>query len=196
MYNADKITEADGQCLRYTILQNTIPLRFMDALALMRESAEFRSFLIDILRDCPFAAYRWETPVVTRATATRGFEFALVNAPEIDRAPNAHVFREYFNEETEDAYGIVPVVSLGGDALLLIPSPRAADACYRHLAAFVRHAPIAQVHALWDAVGRSVDERLSDRPLWLNTAGGGVTWLHVRLDSRPKYYAYTRYKAC
>ncbi|MGI9175867.1 MAG: DUF6940 family protein [Rhodothermales bacterium] len=25
--------------------------------------------------------------------------------------------------------------------------------------------------------------------MWLSTAGGGVSWLHVRLDSRPKYYA-------
>ncbi len=31
-------------------------------------------------------------------------------------------------------------------------------------------------------------------PLWLSTAGGGVAWLHVRLDSRPKYYGYSPYK--
>ena len=31
-------------------------------------------------------------------------------------------------------------------------------------------------------------------PIWLNTAGGGVAWLHIRLDHRPKYYRYLPYK--
>ncbi len=29
---------------------------------------------------------------------------------------------------------------------------------------------------------------------WLNTEGGGVAWLHVRIDQRPKYYHYAPYK--
>jgi len=32
-------------------------------------------------------------------------------------------------------------------------------------------------------------------PTWLSTAGGGVAWLHVRLDTRPKYYRYNPYRA-
>ena len=48
-------------------------------------------------------------------------------------------------------------------------------------------------HALWRTVGEAVSERITDRPLWLSTAGGGVAWLHVRLDSRPKYYGHTPY---
>ncbi len=35
---------------------------------------------------------------------------------------------------------------------------------------------------------------ISDRPIWLSTAGGGVAWLHVRLDSTPKYYGYAPYR--
>ena len=30
-------------------------------------------------------------------------------------------------------------------------------------------------------------------PTWVSTAGGGVAWLHVRLDSAPKYYTHRPY---
>jgi hypothetical protein len=30
------------------------------------------------------------------------------------------------------------------------------------------------------------------RAVWLNTEGTGVSWLHVRVDSRPKYYQSVR----
>ena len=32
-----------------------------------------------------------------------------------------------------------------------------------------------------------------DAPTWVSTAGGGVAWLHVRLDSAPKYYTHRPY---
>jgi hypothetical protein len=32
------------------------------------------------------------------------------------------------------------------------------------------------------------------KPVWLSTAGAGVSWLHVRLDDRPKYYGYRPYQ--
>ncbi len=31
-------------------------------------------------------------------------------------------------------------------------------------------------------------------PVWLSTAGAGVSWLHVRLDDRPKYYGHGPYR--
>jgi len=58
----------------------------------------------------------------------------------------------------------------------------------------VRNAPAPQVHALLQRLAREALARLSDRPLWISTAGMGVYWLHVRLDSRPKYYRHAPYK--
>jgi hypothetical protein len=46
---------------------------------------------------------------------------------------------------------------------------------------------------LWRNVGETMQQRITDRPVWLNTAGGGVSWLHVRLDSWPKYYRFRPY---
>lgn len=84
--------------------------------------------------------------------------------------------------------------SLGGDALLIAPCPGGESSAYAHLGAFVRHAPTERIDSLWQAVGEQLQQRLGHRPVWLNTAGGGVAWLHVRLDDTPKYYAYAPFR--
>jgi hypothetical protein len=75
-----------------------------------------------------------------------------------------------------------------------VPCPLGNDSAYGHLAAFVRLAPEDQRHALWQSVGNAMVLRLGTRPVWLSTAGAGVSWLHVRLDDRPKYYGFGSYK--
>jgi hypothetical protein len=65
----------------------------------------------------------------------------------------------------------------------------------RHaLAAFLREGPSDQVHDLWHRTARAVRENLGAKPMWLSTAGLGVAWLHIRLDSRPKYYRFDGYR--
>lgn len=75
----------------------------------------------------------------------------------------------------------------------------APPATYTHLASFLRGAPSEQVHTLWQRVGMELEARLvaqgaRDIPTWTSTSGLGVSWLHVRLDSRPKYYQYRPFK--
>ena len=77
-------------------------------------------------------------------------------------------------------------------------APGAARAAYGHLAAFCRAAPESQRVAVWQAVGEALHGMLggaaaSAPPVWLSTEGSGVPWLHVRLDSRPKYYHHRKY---
>ena len=84
--------------------------------------------------------------------------------------------------------------------MLVAPCERAERAHYGHLAAFVRGsiAP-AQHAALWRKVANELRRTLAARgegtATWLSTEGSGVPWLHVRLDSRPKYYHYHPYRA-
>jgi hypothetical protein len=85
-------------------------------------------------------------------------------------------------------------MNLGGDAILIVPCPVAEPSAYGHLAAFVRLAPERQRQALWQSVGEAMARRVGARPVWLSTAGAGVSWLHVRLDDRPKYYGYGPYR--
>lgn len=91
---------------------------------------------------------------------------------------------------------------------------------YSDLAMFARHGPINQIIAIWQRVaveyqnqwqsstkinkknknqtlkqkGTLEDEQQAPAVVWLSTCGTGVAWLHIRLDSRPKYYTYTPYK--
>ena len=53
----------------------------------------------------------------------------------------------------------------------------------------------AQMRAIWHAVADTAKTWLArgDR-LWISTAGLGVTWVHVRIDSRPKYYTHAPYR--
>ena len=169
--------------------------RYRDILRLWQDDEAFRTFFISLLADAPFAGYRWETPAVTTATADRPFEFVLLNAPGIERPAEPLAFAEQFRAADADRR-VVAFPNLGNDAVLFVPCPSAGvpDSAYVHLAAFVRHAPAAQVHELWRAVGAAMEARLNARPTWLSTAGMGVAWLHVRLDQRPKYYGYAPYR--
>jgi len=61
----------------------------------------------------------------------------------------------------------------------------------------VRNAAAAEKAALWALVGTTLTQALSQRgnqPTWLNTEGSGVPWLHVRMDSVPKYYHTGAYR--
>ncbi|MGH8495390.1 MAG: DUF6940 family protein [Gammaproteobacteria bacterium] len=184
----------DGEACRISILRDSLLLTYSAVVDAWQDDAAFRNFFISILERAPFAAYFWETPPVTDRTADRTFEFVFVDSPFLAQtSPNASDFRSYF-DAAEPAEDVVEFPNLGHDAFLIAPCPRAHESAYTHLAAFAREAPIDQQHALWRAVGASVARRLDEHPLWLSTAGGGVPWLHVRLDSRPKYYTYDPYR--
>ena len=89
---------------------------------------------------------------------------------------------------------MVEFPNLGNDAVMVVPCPGGPPAAYGHLGAFVRRAPESQRHAFWGRVGAAMQRRLDARPIWLSTAGAGVSWLHVRLDDRPKYYGHGPYR--
>lgn len=156
-----------------------------------QHDAEFRSCFISLLADSPFSAFRWETPPITTATSNRAFEFVLLDSPELTRESDVDAFADHFKSATE---GVTAFPNLGKDAILVVPSPLGPSSAYGHLAAFVRHAPETQIHALWARLGAEMQRRLSAEPVWLSTAGAGVAWLHVRLDDRPKYYGYRPYR--
>jgi hypothetical protein len=182
-----------GSIHRISILRDTQRLRYSEVLECWKSDGAFRTFFNRVLADAPFTAYFWEMPPVTRASIHQPFECVLVDSPGLAGvAADASAFAEYFAVAGADE-AIAGFPSLGKDAFLIAPCPRGAPAAYPHLAAFVRKAPAAQQQALWQWVGTAVAERLSTRPLWLSTSGLGVYWLHVRLDSTPKYYTFRSY---
>lgn len=151
----------------------------------------FRRFWIEALRQVPFDAWCWECPAVRASNRGQAFECVFVSSPSLARMPmDAGAFAEHFRRDRE----VVTFANLGGDALLVAPCPDDSGADYSHLAAFTKTASPSQQQALWAAVGVALENRIGARPLWLSTAGHGVAWLHVRLDSRPKYYSHAPYR--
>jgi hypothetical protein len=121
-----------------------------------------------------------------------GVVFVLLDSPGLARRPDPEAFAEHFGGAPEA--GVVVFPNRGGDAIMVVPCPKARPSAYGHLAAFVREAPESQRHALWQSVGEAMARRLGAKPVWLSTAGAGVSWLHVRLDDRPKYYGFGPYR--
>lgn len=181
-----------GRGLRFAVQLDERPAPFAEVVRGWRDDAAFRSRFNDILAAAPFAAFRWETPPVTAATLTRPFEFVLLDSPGLARRPDPEAFAEHFGGAPGAEVVVFP--NLGGDAVMVVPCPIAAPSAYGHLAAFIRQAPDRQRHALWQAVGRAMARRVGVKPVWLSTAGAGVSWLHVRLDDRPKYYGFGPYR--
>jgi len=156
--------------------------------------ALFAEFFSDQLASSAFAAFLWETPPITRATVHRSFECVLVDSPSLARAaPDAVTFAEHFQAGAGQA--MVCFENLGGDARLVAPCPLEPLAACTHLAGFLREAPARVRIKLWQEVSAAVKRVLSEQPVWISTCGLGVYWLHVRLDSFPKYYRYTPYQS-
>ncbi len=160
---------------------------FMAALA---TSTQVRQRLTEVLRGCPFDAVAWETPAYGIETSGLAAEFVLVESPQLamvtaDPGP----FAEHFKA----ACGVAVFQNLGRSSTLVAPTPRAGVEA-AHLLAYLRSARDSDVDALWATVGGAMRE-VPVEPVWLSTAGLGVSWLHVRIDPRPKYYRYGPYRS-
>lgn len=183
----------NGSGLRYFVECDKKTVAFSDVLQGWQNDAMFRALFNAWLAESPYSAFRWETPPVTFDTLKQPFEFVLLDSPWLSCRPDTEAFAEYFQQSPEQDVLVFP--NLGGDALMVVPGPMTRISAYTHLAAFVREAPGGQQDQLWRVVGQAMTRRVNTtKPVWLSTAGGGVSWLHVRLDDRPKYYAYGPYR--
>jgi len=172
------------------------PLRFAEMIELLRTDRSFGDWYSSILRQPDFPAFFWEHPPLTLARLVEPAEFVLLTAPVLQSLrPDQAAFSEHFNAARSGGSesAVTGFRNIGGDALLIVPCPKGEPEQYTHLGAFIRRAPATQIEEFWRATAEAVTENLGERPMWLSTSGLGVAWLHVRLDSRPKYYQYRPY---
>ena len=184
-------TELSTSVTKYELLSNGSHLDFGSFLTELKSNQQFQLEFAKILAESKYDAFRWECPPITDNRISIPFEFVLVHAPSFaNRMSNGSAFEKYFKENDVNTF-----LNLGRDAMMIVLSPQVSNEIYGHIASFLRFAPAKQIQALWKSVAREVLDGLSNSPIWLNTAGGGVPWLHVRLDKRPKYYHYQPYKS-
>ena len=192
-HRTESIEKGLGQ--KIVLIRDREPVPYSSVIGLWQADADFRAYFSGLLAAAPYHAFRWETPSISARTVDRPFECVVLDDPCLDCAPEPWVFAAYFANQTEENSALA-FANLGHDAVLVVPRPLGREDAYGHLAAFLRRAPIVQTHALWRQVGLETQRRLTQPgPTWLSTAGGGVAWLHVRLDTRPKYYRHTPYRA-
>ena len=192
MFSIESFKLEDEIGMRYVLLEKgqCIPhSRFID---LLKHNEAFRELYTRTLESAPYEAFLWENPAMSLHNLDHDYEFVLLNSKRLaTKKPNVKTYSQYFEKGKQVA--IFP--NLSKKSYLIAPTPFASDyACYTHLANFVRDAPPEQIDIFWKTVGNEFHERLNEQNLWLSTHGLGVSWLHVRLDSNPKYYRHQPYK--
>jgi len=173
------------------------PMTYGAFLRLLRTSPAFRAWLRDVVVSCPFPAVLWESVPVTRACVEeRPYAFALVST-DFRGGADRNAFAEKF--AAAEGGGAVAFANIRGDATLCapVPAPGTPDDTYVHFKSFLADAPPEQVQELLTCVGNTMAAALEESPAprWLSTHGHGVSWLHVRIDSVPKYYTMAPFKS-
>jgi hypothetical protein len=151
-------------------------------------------------------AYFWEClPLLQTTFEQRPFEFVVTDSPYLVRmAQNYDSFRKHIDKCKKKNKEVISFKNLSGDATLIVPIPKESQSTYagkgeeldyKNLSQFTKNASEEQQQEFWKEVVISLEESLADgRPKWLSTHGGGVPYLHVRIDENPKYYSHREYK--
>lgn len=139
-----------------------------------------------------YKAFYWEHPAIKKEFLEKKYECILQRSKPLENLPmNEMAFKEYIHSNSQ----VVDFMNLGKNARLVVPTKKTDREIYNHLGKFIRLANNEQVIEVFNRVGMAVIEEIeSQKTVWLNTAGLGVIWLHIRMDSRPKYYKTKKYK--
>lgn len=176
---------------KHKILVDGKNINFSEWIHQMQTSDDFIQAFNQSLVDSDFKAFFWEVKPVDNYSVEQDFEFVLVNSNSLRKiAQNDSSFRKYF----KDTGSVVNFANLRGDAELVVPTPVSGQTKYAHIAKFVRTAEQHQVIDFWRRVALVYSKLIGEETKWLSTSGLGVSWLHIRIDSRPKYYQYGEYK--
>mmetsp|Transcript_22709 Transcript_22709/g.27857 ORF Transcript_22709/g.27857 Transcript_22709/m.27857 type:complete len:283 (-) Transcript_22709:133-981(-) len=150
----------------------------------------------DLIKDSTsdYKAFFLETKGTSFQNAEKQFEFVLVNSIGLHdfcerNGPDSDTFEKHLN----CPFTCCSFMNLSGDATLIVPKNLG---LYSHLALFLRNAEDDEITNFWQLVALKYSNALSQSPsksFWLSTSGMGVSWLHVRIDRRPKYYTFRQF---
>jgi hypothetical protein len=193
VWSAQRTALPDRRGERIALFRSGGAASFAEVIAGWRDDADFRAFFAGELAATEEPAFFWEMPPIRRGHTGRAYEYVAIRGDSLAHmAPDAEAFAAKFRD---DPRSVVTFRNLGGDALLVAPRPLGDHRSYAHIAAFLRNAPAVQQQELFRVLGLAIDDEMqrSPEPIWVSTSGLGVAWLHVRLDSYPKYYQYRPY---
>jgi len=181
-----EILEQTKNTVHFRIKEGENLLSFHEVFDLWEESVEFVRFYVSGLNKFNFEAFYWEHPALNNEFLTQRYECILQKSKSLGhRSINEKAFADFIHEEDE----VVDFMNLGKNTKLVIPTKKTDSETYNHLGKFLKLGAENQIIAVFQRVGKIVKQEIQERKLiWLNTAGGGVIWLHIRMDTKPKYY--------
>lgn len=177
---------------RFSISKDGAKISNQQFLMLLKNEAPFRSFYTEYLISLGYEAFFWENKPMMTANLQQDYQCNVLNSEFLaKKSPDFHTFSSYFKRDQD----VVSFWNLGKDAQLIAPCPVDEHPGYAHIGTFIREASESQVHKLWQCTGTEMLDIIGEEPRWLSTSGLGVFWLHVRIDSVPKYYQTEEYKS-
>lgn len=195
MWIAQRHTMRQGWSERVSLTSAGRTLSFAEVIAGWRDNQDFRAFFIAELAATAFPAFFWEMPPIRRGHSEIDYEYVAICSDDLEHLrADARAFESKLRDASPSR-SVASFRNLGGDAFLVAPKQISGLECYGHIAAFVRSAPIGQRQELFRTLGSAIGDVLgeSDARIWVSTSGLGVPWVHIRLDSYPKYYNHQPY---
>lgn len=170
-------------------------LTWKDVLHLWQNDDAWTTQFCETLSKVQYPDFFWEaTPLKQgKQSLDLPFECVLLDARGqlVSKSADASQFGSYF---TACSSGVTVFPNLRGDATLVVPCPSKDNDKHQTLSTFLRNGDRVQHLSVWKRVAEAIMSQLSKQPkspLWVITDGSGVPWLHVRLDSTPKYFKST-----
>jgi len=183
----------DGNVIVITFEKDKVPITWETFISLTEgKNSGFCETLREAMISTKFPTLYFNCPPLTSKNLGEVFEMALMDAPRLSKIrTDPYTFEKKFkNKDLVSSFE-----NLGGDALMVCPVPLKDQnlAIYSSLGPFINGAPMKQQLAFWGDVGSGLKVLNERRTVWLNTEGSGVHYLHMRMDSRPKYYHYDKF---
>ncbi len=189
-----KPTVLNDNVHKISLFDGNSQLHYDEVIRYWQENSEFRNFYCSILHEVVFDAFFWENPPITKLNLKQAYEFVLINSPQLSRvSADSSPFQDKF-KSLSASQDVIAFENLGRDAELIVPCPVVTPNIYAHFASFIRQAPEYQKYDLFVMLANSLNRRVNNKPTWVSTSGLGVYWLHIRLDTIPKYYNYQAYR--
>lgn len=178
--------------LRFKLKQEGKFLSFQEVFELWKMSPEFINFYTSLLKSEEYSGLFWEHPPLTLLDLSQEYECIIYRSNSFDkRLVDEQAFQDFI--QLDDL--AVSFSNLGKNATLIVPTKQIEAASYKHFGVFLEQAKEEQILTLFQEVGKIILEEIKEKErVWLNTSGLGVLWLHIRLDTIPKYYKTKRYK--
>jgi hypothetical protein len=183
----------NSNTIKYTALLENATLSMKEAFTLLYKDSNFALKLSKTLENCKFISFFFEMPPLDSSNIDKPFEFVIINSPQLaNKQANPSSFLEYMIKGKK----VVSFENVNKDAILIIPC-KTKDLNFVDMKRFLVNANKKHIISFWKVIGKKVLEVLKDshfQKIWCSTSGLGVSWLHFRIDSIPKYYKYLPYK--